>query len=54
MAKQIRDVCGMKGEEKLWRIGRIYPVSAEPKKQAGELEFMDVWYPIALKSKRDE
>jgi hypothetical protein len=23
--------------------GRIYPVWAVPKKQAGELDFMDVW-----------
>jgi hypothetical protein len=32
--------------------GRIYPVSAIPKKGgavAGELEFMDVWYPIQVK-----
>jgi site-specific DNA-methyltransferase (adenine-specific) len=98
MAKRMRDVCGMKEDEKLWRIGRgfvvrdlpwteeklrkippfefenwavialggrpnvakvgdmgidgrIYPVSAVPKKQAGELEFMDVWYPIQVKQK---
>ncbi|MEW6360395.1 MAG: restriction endonuclease [Planctomycetota bacterium] len=34
--------------------GRIYPVSATPKKsgkKAGELEFMDVWYPIQVKQK---
>ena len=31
--------------------GRIYPVSATPKKQAGELDFMDVWYPIQVKQK---
>jgi len=34
--------------------GRIYPVSAMPKKSgaaAGELEFMDVWYPIHVKQK---
>jgi DNA modification methylase len=31
--------------------GRIYPVSAAPKKQAGELGFMDVWYPIQVKQK---
>ncbi|MCK4623789.1 MAG: hypothetical protein KAV00_00625 [Phycisphaerae bacterium] len=32
--------------------GRIYPVSAAPKKTgaaAGELDFMDVWYPIQVK-----
>ncbi len=34
--------------------GRIYPVSAMPKKSgagAGELQFMDVWYPIQVKQK---
>jgi len=31
--------------------GRIYPVSATPKKQAGELDFMDLWYPIQVKQK---
>jgi len=31
--------------------GRIYPVSAVPKKTKGELEFMDVWYPIQVKQK---
>lgn len=31
--------------------GRIYPVSAAPKRKAGELEFMDVWYPIQVKQK---
>jgi site-specific DNA-methyltransferase (adenine-specific) len=34
--------------------GRIYPVSAIPKKggaAAGELDFMDVWYPIQVKQK---
>ena len=34
--------------------GRIYPVSAMPKKSgaaAGELAFMDVWYPIQVKQK---
>ena len=33
--------------------GRIYPVSATPKggKKAGELAFMDVWYPIQVKQK---
>jgi hypothetical protein len=98
MAKRLRDVCGMKEDEKLWRIGRgfvvrdlpwteeqlrkippfefenwavialggipnkaqvgdmgidgrIYPVSAVPKKKAGELDFMDVWYPIQVKQK---
>ncbi len=98
MAKRMRDVCGMKEDEKLWRIGRgfvvrnlpwsekklrelppfefenwavieiggtpnkaqvgdmgidgrIYPVSATPKKKAGELDFMDVWYPIQVKQK---
>jgi hypothetical protein len=29
--------------------GRIYPVSAMPKKADGELGFMDVWYPIQVK-----
>ncbi len=98
MAKRLRDVCVMKEDEKLWRIGRgfvvrdlpwsekqlkeippfefenwavialggvpnvakvgdmgidgrIYPVSAVPKKTKGELEFMDVWYPIQVKQK---
>jgi hypothetical protein len=33
--------------------GKIYPVSATPKggKKAGELDFMDVWYPIQVKQK---
>lgn len=34
--------------------GRIYPVSATPKKSgaaAGELDFMDDWYPIQVKQK---
>ena len=31
--------------------GRIYPVSAVPKKVTGELDFMDVWYPIQVKQK---
>jgi DNA modification methylase len=32
--------------------GRIYPVSATPKKRgAGELAFMDDWYPIQVKQK---
>ena len=98
MAKRLRNVCGVKEDEKLWRIGRgfvvrdlpwtieklraippfefencavialggkpnvakvgdmgidgrIYPVSATPKKKEGELEFMDVWYPIQVKQK---
>jgi len=98
MAKRMRDVCGLKEDEKLWRIGRgfvvrdlpwsekqlreippfefenwavialggkpniakvgdmgidgrIYPVSATPKKEKGELGFMDVWYPIQVKQK---
>jgi len=98
MAKRLRDVCGMREDEKLWRIGRgfvvrdlpwtieklraippfefenwavialggtpnaaqvgdmgidgrIYPVSATPKRKEGELEFMDVWYPIQVKQK---
>ena len=98
MAKRLRDVCGMKEDEKLWRIGRgfvvrdlpwsekklrelppfefenwavialggipnkaqvgdmgidgrIYPVSAVPKKTEGDLDFMDLWYPIQVKQK---
>jgi hypothetical protein len=34
--------------------GRIYPLSAIPKKSgkpAGELDFMDEWYPIQVKQK---
>jgi len=34
--------------------GRIYPVSAVPKKfskEAGELELVDIWYPIQVKQK---
>ncbi|MEK6677752.1 MAG: DNA methyltransferase [Planctomycetota bacterium] len=34
--------------------GRIYPVSALPEKSAaesGELDFMDVWYPVQVKQK---
>ncbi|MGA8036368.1 MAG: hypothetical protein WA823_13365 [Candidatus Acidiferrales bacterium] len=34
--------------------GRIYPVSSMPTKSgkgAGELDFMDVWYPIQVKQK---
>ena len=96
MAKRLRDVCKIKEDENLWRIGRgfvvrdlpwsieklrelppfefenwavialggrpnvakvgdmgidgrIYPVSATPKKDKGELGFMDVWYPIQVK-----
>ncbi len=98
MAKRLRDVCHLKEDEKLWRIGRgfivrdlpwteeqlrkippfefenwavialggipnkaqvgdmgidgrIYPVSATPKKKKSELDFMDVWYPIQVKQK---
>jgi len=98
MAKRMRNVCGVKEDEKLWRVGRgfivrdlpwsekklrqlppfefenwavialggipnkaqvgdmgidgrIYPVSATPKKKEGELDFMDVWYPIQVKQK---
>ena len=34
--------------------GRVYPLSAMPKasgKPAGELDFMDEWYPIQVKQK---
>jgi hypothetical protein len=34
--------------------GRIFPVAAAPKKRgagAGELDFMDVWYPVQVKQK---
>ena len=31
--------------------GRIYPVSATPKKVEDALEFMNVWYPIQVKQK---
>jgi len=31
--------------------GRIFPVSATPKKKEGHLEFMDDWYPIQVKQK---
>jgi hypothetical protein len=34
--------------------GRVYPLSAMPKasgRQAGELDFMDQWYPIQVKQK---
>jgi hypothetical protein len=31
--------------------GRIYPVSAIPKKDKGSLGFMDMWYPIQVKQK---
>jgi len=98
MAKRMRDVCHLKEDEKLWRVGRgfivrdlpwsekklrelphfefenwavialggipnkaqvgdmgidgrIYPVSATPKKTADELDFMDIWYPIQVKQK---
>jgi site-specific DNA-methyltransferase (adenine-specific) len=98
MAKRLRDVCKMKEDERLWRIGRgfivrdlpwtekqlreiphfefenwavialggipnkaqvgdmgidgrIYPVSAIPKKKRGEMDFMDIWYPIQVKQK---
>ncbi len=98
MAKRLCDVCHIREDEKLWRIGRgfivrdlpwtesqlrkippfefenwavialggipnkaqvadmgidgrIYPVSATPKKREGELAFMDVWYPIQVKQK---
>ncbi len=101
MAKRLRDVCHVKEDEQLWRIGRgfvvrdlpwsaaklrelppfefenwavialggrpnkaqvgdmgidgrIYPVSAMPGKRgetAGELGFMDDWYPIQVKQK---
>jgi len=96
MAKRLRDVCGLKEDENLWKIGRgfvvrdlpwtekqlreiphfefenwaviaiggtpnkakvrvwgidgrIYPMSAMPKKSEGELPFMDQWYPIQAK-----
>jgi hypothetical protein len=29
--------------------GRIFPVSAMPARRGGELDFMDVWYPIQVK-----
>jgi site-specific DNA-methyltransferase (adenine-specific) len=98
MGKRLRDVCGVKEDEKLWRIGRgfvvrdlpwteaklrkippfefenwavialggipnatqvgdmgidgrIYPVSAVPKRVEGEFDFMDAWYPIQVKQK---
>src|SRR5258708_26484273 len=31
--------------------GRIYPAHPLPTQKAGELEFMDVWYPIQVKQK---
>lgn len=31
--------------------GRIFPVSATPKKADGHLDFMDAWYPIQVKQK---
>ncbi len=98
MAKRLRDVCGLKEDEKLWHTGRgfvvrdlpwsveqlrkippfefenwavialggipnktqvgdmgidgrIYPVSAAPKKAKDALDFMNVWYPIQVKQK---
>jgi DNA modification methylase len=101
MAKRLRDVCKLREDERLWRLGRgfvvrdlpwtvaqlrrippfefenwavialggiankakvgdmgidgrVYPLSAMPKasgKQAGELDFMDQWYPIQVKQK---
>ena len=98
MAKRLRDVCGLKEDEKLWHTGRgfvvrdlpwseaqlrkippfefenwavialggipnktqvgdmgidgrIYPVSAAPKKSADAFDFMNVWYPIQVKQK---
>jgi len=96
MAKRLRDVCGLKEDENLWRMGRgfvvrdlpwteeqlrkiphfefenwavialggipnktkvgdmgidgrIYPVSAMPKKAEGAFDFMNVWYPNQVK-----
>ena len=101
MTKRLRDVCKLREDETLWRVGRgfvvrdlpwteaqlrrippfefenravialagvpnkakvgdmgidgrVYPISAMPKasgKQAGELDFMDQWYPIQVKQK---
>src|SRR5450631_3338022 len=101
MAKRLRDVCRIKEDEKLWKIGRgfivrdlpwteeklrkippfefenwavialggipnkaqvgdmgidgkIYPTSSMPEKSNsphGELDFMDVWYPLQVKQK---
>ncbi len=98
MAKRLRDVCLIREDEKLWRIGRgfvvrdlpwtekqlralppfefenwavialggipnkaqvgdmgidgrIFPVSATPKKKANQLAFMGDWYPIQVKQK---
>lgn len=31
--------------------GRIFPVSSAPKRKEGELDFMDVWYPIQVKQR---
>ena len=98
MAKRLRDVCGLKEDEKFWHTGRgfvvrdlpwseaqlrkippfefenwavialggipnktqvgdmgidgrIYPVSAAPKKSPDAFDFMNVWYPIQVKQK---
>jgi hypothetical protein len=98
MAKRLRDVCGLKEDENLWRVGRgfvvrdlpwteaqlrkippyefenwavialggipnktqvgdmgidgrIYPVSATPRKATDAFDFMNVWYPIQVKQK---
>jgi site-specific DNA-methyltransferase (adenine-specific) len=101
MAKRLRDVCKLREDERLWRLGRgfvvrdlpwteaqlrrippfefenwavialggiankakvgdmgidgrVYPLGAIPKtsgKEAGELDFMDQWYPIQVKQK---
>lgn len=31
--------------------GRIYPISAMPQAKTGELDFMNIWYPIQVKQK---
>jgi hypothetical protein len=31
--------------------GRIFPVSAAPKRQEGVMDFMNLWYPIQVKQK---
>ncbi|MCX7015136.1 MAG: hypothetical protein NTW86_21720 [Candidatus Sumerlaeota bacterium] len=31
--------------------GRIFPVSAAPKKEKGVMDFMNIWYPIQVKQK---
>src|SRR6266700_1982021 len=61
MAKRLKKDCGLKEDEKLWEIGRdfgidgrIYPVGAMPAQRAretGEMEFMDVWYPVQVKQR---